>query len=130
MCKNALTWLYCTCIFDRYWFNLLDMNGANPYISHVKKSSIINCVAWFLQVSCVSKRYSENCTVSTNGYTYSTVIDNLRQDREYEIKVAAWTKAGLGAWSDSFVFGMWTLLTFSLIFVKISVVMVVNLSCF
>lgn len=74
-------------------------------ISNLRKHLHVLTSEIEFQVSCYNKVYKENCSVQTNGHTFSTVINNLGHDSDYELKVAAWTQAGLGVWSKTFLFG-------------------------
>ncbi|XP_052804890.1 roundabout homolog 2-like isoform X3 [Mya arenaria] len=56
------------------------------------------------QVLCRSKDGKENCSVITNGRTYHVVIDNLKLNKEYVVKVAAENYIGLGAWSEAYTY--------------------------
>ncbi|XP_060573508.1 roundabout homolog 1-like isoform X3 [Ruditapes philippinarum] len=55
------------------------------------------------KVFCVSADQKKNCSIQTDGHTFSTVISKLSGNQVFTIKVAAVTSKGVGEWSSAFI---------------------------
>ncbi|WAR04203.1 ROBO2-like protein [Mya arenaria] len=112
----TVTWYTVTGLTPYSWYELKVHVLAAPDNVQVKKVSASSLsVSWAppeshgipvnsYQVLCRSKDGKENCSVITNGRTYHVVIDNLKLNKEYVVKVAAENYIGLGAWSEAYTY--------------------------
>ncbi|XP_061183722.1 roundabout homolog 1-like isoform X2 [Saccostrea echinata] len=57
------------------------------------------------EISCLSKENKHNCSRSIPANHTSYVLENLKADQTYTVKIAARTISGVGSWSKEYVIG-------------------------
>ncbi|XP_062583892.1 roundabout homolog 1-like [Saccostrea cucullata] len=57
------------------------------------------------EISCLSKENKHNCSRSIPANHTSYVLENLKADQTYTVKIAARTISGLGSWSKEYIIG-------------------------